>query len=181
MPHKPFIPHSAAAVIPKTPPCFRLPLGAFPIPTRTRGRDPSQRAAPAKSRPAVTSPPDSGRPSARCFAISAGTQAAPDPGSIPPPPVATKCRFGAPSALPILLRHCAARPSFARCRAHGAAHSERKMPLFRSCAPLPGDVPPPARPIPGILRPLIPAATPCVFFILCAVGGLRFCLLSHFP
>ena len=110
-----------------------------------------------------------------------GRRPHPIPGRFSPPSAVTKCRFGAPSALPNLSRRCAARPSFARCRAHGAAHSERKRPLFRSCAPLPGDVPPPARPIPGSPRPLISAATPCVFFILCAVGGLRFCLLSHFP
>ena len=110
-----------------------------------------------------------------------GRRPHPIPGQFSPPSAVTKCRFGAPSALPNLSRRCAARPSFARCRAHGAAHSERKRPLFRSCAPLPGDVPPPARPIPGSPRPLISAATPCVFFILCAVGGLRFCLLSHFP
>ena len=110
-----------------------------------------------------------------------GRRPHPIPGRFSPPSAVTKCRFGAPSALPNLSRRCAARPSFARCRAHGAAHSERKRPLFRSCAPLPGDVPPPARPIPGSPRPLIYAATPCVFFILCAVGGLHFCLLSHFP
>ena len=110
-----------------------------------------------------------------------GRRPHPIPGQFSPPSAVTKCRFGAPSALPNLSRRCAARPSFAQCRAHGAAHSERKRPLFRSCAPLPGDVPPPARPIPGSPRPLISAATPCVFFILCAVGGLRFCLLSHFP
>ena len=110
-----------------------------------------------------------------------GRRPHPIPGRFSPPSAVTKCRFGAPSALPNLSRRCAARPSFARCRAHGAAHSERKRPLFRSCAPLPGDVPPPARPIQGCPRPLISAATPCVFFILCAVGGLRFCLLSHFP
>ena len=109
-----------------------------------------------------------------------GRRPHPIPGRFSPPSAVTKCRFGAPSALPNLSRRCAARPSFARCRAHGAAHSERKRPLCRSCAPLPGDVPPPARPIPGRPRPLISAATPCVFFILCAVGGLRFCLLSHF-
>ena len=110
-----------------------------------------------------------------------GRRPHPIPGRFSPPSAVTKCRFGAPSALPNLSRRCAARPSFARCRAHGAAHSERKRPLFRSCAPLPGDVPPPARPILGSPRPPISAATPCVFFILCAVGGLRFCLLSHFP
>ena len=110
-----------------------------------------------------------------------GRRPHPIPGRFSPPSAVTKCRFGAPSALSNLSRRCAVRPSFARCRAHGAAHSERKRPLFRSCAPLPGDVPPPARPIPGSPRPLISAATPCVFFILCAVGGLHFCLLSHFP
>ena len=110
-----------------------------------------------------------------------GRRPHPIPDRFSPPSAVTKCRFGAPSALPNLSRRCAARPSFARCRTHGAAHSERKRPLFRSCAPPPGDVPPPARPIQGCPRPLISAATPCVFFILCAVGGLRFCLLSHFP
>ena len=108
-----------------------------------------------------------------------GRRPHPIPGRFFPPSAVTKCRFGAPSALPNLSRRCAARPSFARCRAHGAAHSERKRPLFRSCAPLPGDVPPPARPIPGSPRPLISAATPCVFFILCAVGGAA--LLSSLP
>ena len=70
-----------------------------------------------------------------------GRRPHPIPGRFSPPSAVTKCRFGAPSALPNLSRRCAARPSFARCRAHGAAHSERKRPLFRSCAPLPGDVP----------------------------------------
>lgn len=137
-----------------------------------------------RSRPTPTdslSPPTAAVQAPGALQFPPGRRPHPIPDRFSPPSAVTKCRFGAPSAMPNLSRRCAARPSFARCRAHGAAHSERKRPLFRSCAPLPGDVPPPARPIQGCPRPLISAATPCVFFILCAVGGLRFCLLSHFP
>ena len=51
-------------------------------PCAAQGAEDAPMAVSFRHRPTAFLPPDSGRPGARCFAISAGTQAAPDPGSI---------------------------------------------------------------------------------------------------